>query len=219
MYQIIEVIILAAIAFLVISNLISSVGTVEEDDSKLNQKSRRNNDAIKDVTNTLKNAEQEGFNKNKNFNYEEIKKYFSESLTKDEISNINSILNSEDINISPEKFLNGAKSAFKMIIEELRNINNTDNLIDSEVLSNLIDKRYINQFIDSVSSRNYKNIDLQNIKCLISDSYSFSRSVFVNVSFFLNDDLSSEDWTLQKSPHNSSNIWVLSNITTANISK
>jgi predicted lipid-binding transport protein (Tim44 family) len=213
MYQIIEVIILAAIAFLVISNLISSVGTVEEDDPALNQKSRKNGGTIKDVTNTLKNAEQEGFNKNKNFNYEEIKKYFSESLTKDEISNINSILSSSDIGMSPEKFLNGAKSAFKMIIEEVRNTNNIDN--NNEVLSNLIDKRYINQFIDSISSRNYKNIDLQNIKCLISDSYSFSRSLFVNVSFFLNNDLSVEEWTLQKSPHNSSNIWVLSNITTA----
>lgn len=211
MYQIIEVIVLAAIAFLIISNFISSVGTVDDDDPALKQGQMRNSGSIKDVTNTILNGAQEGPSNDRKFNYEEVKKYFSDSLTKEEVLNINSTLGSIDVNMSPEKFLKCADSAFKMIINEIRNAKiNLDS--NNETLSNLIDKRYINQFINLIDSKNYKKFDLQNTKCLISDSYSFSRSIFINVSFSCSDGLLLEEWTFQKTPHSLSNIWVLSNI-------
>lgn len=211
--QLIELIIFAAVAFFIISKLISVLGTTTEDDPARQKKSYFGEPAgLKDVT----GAEKKGYKEGKiiNASFTDIKnrinlKGLIVPENKDSITEGLKQVNARIPSFSPDKFLKGAKLAFKMIIEKAVNNNSTD-------LGELIDKRYMKAFQDfAFSYGNYQPSATLNVQ--ISEIYMFGNNAFVKVVFTgenITDKISNlyEEWTFTKSLLSSGPEWYLSNI-------
>lgn len=204
--QIIEIIFLAAIAFIIISKFISLLGTTNEDDPAKNRSFFGEASGMKDVTDSGISEESV---KKKKAGIKSIIKIAQKIKKQDQAS-------SEELKavfaifprFNPEKFLSGAKGAFSMIIEAL-------NAKDLEAIEELVDKRFIDQIknMSNVYGKPSKN----EIEASITDSYSLGQSVYVKVLFKGKDITSKvkslkEEWVFTKNVGQSGPDWYLSNI-------
>jgi len=211
--QIVELLVFAFIAFLIINKLIATLGTTSDEDPAKHSSYFGETKELKDVTATARNARNGKniinvkFNKAKTPNEDELR----DAIVAENYSNI--LDNCTELyknfpSFNFVKFLRSTKMAFGMIIESY--INNSSNL------DNLVDKRYIEQF-KSIAS-NYGNI-LNNdaLAARVSDLYMFGNNVFIKV-LFTGENVTSkinnlkEEWTFTKSLIQSGNDWHLTNI-------
>ena len=212
--QLIELIIFAAIAFFIISKLISVLGTTTEDDPARQKKSYFGEPSgLKDVT----GEEKKGYKGGKiiNASFTDLKnrinlKGLIVPENKDSINEGLKQVSSRIPAFSLDKFLKGAKMAFKVIVEKADNDNDTD-------LVELIDKRYIKAFQEFAPSYgNYQPSAALNAQ--VSEIYMFGNNAFVKVIFTgdnVTDKISNlhEEWTFTKNLLSSYGPeWYLSNI-------
>lgn len=204
--QFLELLILAGIAFAIISKLISVLGATE--DRSENRESVFGEPGakgvLKDVTSTGQfsspNKAMIVVNESENQfivqeNAESVKKMLLEVKLRMPTFNI-------------FKFLRAAKSAFYMIIEAAEKNNN-------EELALLIDKRYLQEFELVAAGYGAVN-DPINLEAKIADIYTFGNNVFIKVLFSglnITGKIAklTEEWTFSKRLDNTPN-WYLSNV-------
>lgn len=209
--QLIELIIFAGIAFVIINKLISTLGTTYEDDHNKKKSFFGEKISLKDVTATASESSiqssilRTNFIRKSSIDLQNLIVKENELAVKQGLIEVMSKVPSFDIN----KFLKGAKSAFSMIIDA---VNKND---DDEVIE-LVDRRYIDQLKNIATS--YGQItSLEAIKMQISEIYMFGNNIFIKILFMGEDVLSKQknlhdEWTFTKSTINSSPNWYLSNI-------
>lgn len=193
--QMIELLVLAAIAFLVISKLLSILGTTDEEDKTRKTRSFFGEPGgLKDVTGTA--PESSNHNAGKVIEFPK-KEYAGDDVTNAIISKI-----AEKIpDFDPEKFLRNSKKAVIMIIDAL-------NKNDKASLEELVDKRFISA-IESFS-QDYKEINQDKIIASFKDSYSFGNSVYVKL--LLKAPKFEESWVFTRNVNQTGPAWHLSNI-------
>ena len=208
--QILELIIFAGIAFVIINKLISALGTTSKDDSARSRGFFGEGDNnLKDVTYTAKPLDI-------------LKPRFFKSVNKIDLKNLVLPENKEAVekglqevmsripSFNIERFVNGACGAFRMIIESaLKN--------EEQQLEELVDKRYIDHFKTIIT--NYGNLTRNADKLLahVSEIYMFGNNIFIKVLFSGNNIASKikdlhEEWTFSKSTLSSDPAWFLTNI-------
>lgn len=204
--QIIEIILLAGIAFFIISKFISLLGTTNEDDPAKNRSFFGEPASLKDVTDSVpadleKRKRKDGLKSIIKI-AQKIKK--QDQQNSEELQAVFGIFP----NFNPEKFLIGAKGAFVMIIDALANK-------DLETIEALVDKR----FIDQVKNMHdvYGKFAKGEVDASIKDSYSLGQSVYVKVLFKGKNITSKvksmkEEWVFTKNVGQSGPDWYLSNI-------
>lgn len=199
--QIIEVLIFAAIAFFIISRLISIIGTSDEDNQM--RKSRfGERSSLKDVTEIGQDWSPEFGSTRKNSEIFINKKLLSDPNDKNLISQIQEIY-FKDEKFSLEKFVKNASRAWRMILESLKDS-------DNQMLEELVDKR----FIDLLKERSdyYEQINLKSTPDVkISDVTFFGNNIMIKCIFNIQDK-EFEEWTFSKTIYQNSPIWYLSNI-------
>lgn len=201
--QLIELLMFAGIAFILINRLISMLGTTDEDDPARRGSIFGESGNLKDVTtSSLEKAVDVKAIKNVTCNASddiivlENKDNIMQALYK-----ISDLL----VGFSPEKFVKGAGSVFKMIVKALIEH-------DQKVITELVDKRYINQIPET--TERYKHLkNLNTITAKIADVLTFGNSIIIKVLFASKDKQNSfkEEWTFQKSLLNNSPDWYLTN--------
>ncbi len=198
--QLIELIIFAGIAVLIIGKFLGSLGSYDEDDPVRKNYFGQNNSKIKDVTNRNQKPVQ----------IIELSKYISNNDIMDS-SNITKIregiVQIEDrigAQLDLQGFIKKAKIAFEMILNSIKTSNN-------KTLTELVDKRFLARLEDEKSI--YYNLDYKtNMKSIISDAYIFGNNCFIKIKVS-NSDLSfNEEWVFTKSTQDNTKIWYLSNI-------
>ena len=207
--QIVELLVFAGIAFLIISKLISVLGTTSDEDPTKNSSYFGEPSELKDVTENkekTRNIIDVQFRQNRTLNQDELRALIVEANFTQVFDNYSALYQKlPSLNLS--KFLHSTKLAFGMIID----VNATD-----EHLDKLIDKRYIEQFRTIISSYgsflNPKKLDTK-----ISDLCMFGNSVFIKILFTGHNITSqienlNEEWTFTKSLIKSGNDWYLTNI-------
>lgn len=207
--QLIELLVFAGIAFIIITKLISVLGTTSDDE--YNKKSFFGEKSLKDVTNnsSLDNVIEVDF-----LNSVKSKPSvddFSELVVKENRENI--IKGLIDIqkripSFELGKFLRAAKVAFQMIIDSA--------IKDSEDLTHLVDKRYL-EIIQSTISNYGKILKISNLEAKVSEIYMFGNNAFVKILFTGKDITDkvqnlNEEWVFSKSLINPGVDWYLSNI-------
>ncbi|RTK92724.1 MAG: hypothetical protein EKK61_02925 [Rickettsiales bacterium] len=209
--QLIELIIFAAIAFVIINKLISILGTTYEDDHNNKKSFFGEKTSFKDVTATgsassiQSNILKPNFIRKNSIELKDLVVKEHELAVKEGLIELMSKVPSFDIN----KFLKGAKSAFSMIIDAV-------NKNDDDAVIELVDKRYIDQLKNIAIS--YGQItSLDAIQMQISEVYMFGNNIFIKILFIGENVLSKQknlhdEWTFTKSNINSSPNWYLSNI-------
>lgn len=199
--QVIEVLIFAAIAFFIISRLISIIGTSDEDNQM--RKSRfGERSSLKDVTEIGQDWSPEFGSTRKNSEIFINKKLLSDPNDKNLISQIQEIY-FKDEKFSLEKFVKNASRAWRMILESLKDS-------DNQMLEELVDKR----FIDLLKERSdyYEQINLKSTPDVkISDVTFFGNNIMIKCIFNIQDK-EFEEWTFSKTIYQNSPIWYLSNI-------
>jgi predicted lipid-binding transport protein (Tim44 family) len=207
--HIFELLFFAVVAFLIISKLIATLGATNEEDTTRYKSFFGEKSAIKDVTDTIIRS---------NDNQQEVR---PNPLSNENIDDVIDINNKENIlknlatlqsrlpNFSPSKFLRGAKTAFKMIIDAGTNK-------DDKLLGALVDKRYLEQF-GGFSDSYGKISKIENLQGKISDLYMFGNNVFIKILFAGNDIFSNnktlnQEWTFIRSLIVPSPDWHLTNI-------
>ncbi len=198
--QMIEVLVLAGIAFLIISKLISILGVTDEDDP-----ARRASGSffgepkgMKDVT-----GETEAVKKNNIVSISKRLKKLDE-----EADDMLKAVMEKFPDFELDKFLSGAKGAFEMIIEAMHNK-------DTKTLQELVDKRFIRQIEEMADS--YGKFKSGALKASCVDSYSFGHGVYVKVLFDGKNITSNtkhlkEAWVFTKNVAQTGPEWYLSNI-------
>lgn len=194
--QIIELVIFAAIAFFIISKLISVLGT-SDDDSRYGEPS-----GLKDVTGSSKNWAESvkiaGLVKN-------IAKFDTNILANPKDRGLASAvieIESKIDKFKPEVFIKNSVKAFSMIIEALSSKNYSH-------IEELVDKRYIETLLENASK--YETLDLSSkIEAKISDVTFFGNNVMIRV-IFSHVNLK-EEWTFLRNINQDMPIWYLSNI-------
>lgn len=196
----VELLVFAAVAFLVISKLISTLGSTYEDEAAKRQSFfGEPKNELKDVTTTA-NA------KNNTYYYDDSNSLKGLLLEKNQEEIIRGFieLKNKFPQFKPDKFLRNAKVAFQMIIEAKE-----DNL------ELLIDKRYIEKF--KSLNLNYVNINLASLCAYISEIYMFGNNAFIKILFcgknvVSNIEYFNEEWTFSRSLIQKGNDWYLTNI-------
>lgn len=205
--QIIELLILAGVAFFIINKLISKLGTT--DDELQEQRSYFGEfNILQDVTNTGRSkkgpqidnesyADEESIELNKlcvEENLVSIQKGFAD------IKNY--------IAFSETRFLSASKIAFQLIINA--------QIDDTVELSELIDQRYIEKY--KSRSKDYgKIINLDKLNARFSDVYMFGNNIFIKLLFTGSGVLEkienlNEEWTFSKRIDSNTPNWYLTNI-------
>ncbi len=198
--QLIEILFLAGIAFLIISKFISMLGTTDEDDPARSLGSNFGEPtSLKNVTGTAQ--EDERVVKILKLG-KKIKKLDGED------NKIFDAVLDKVPNFDPEKFINGAKSAFNMIITALHEK-------DLDTLEDLVDKRFLSQL--QTMEKLYGNIGSGKVKADCVDSYSFGNSIYVKVLFEGTNVTEKkknlkEEWVFTKNITQTGPDWYLSNI-------
>jgi predicted lipid-binding transport protein (Tim44 family) len=197
--QLIELLLFAGIAFVLINRLVSMLGTTEEDDPARKGSIFGEAGGLKDVT---------SYANNKSNNTKAIKdakmSVNEELIVAENKQQIMPML--DDIaeamgGFNLEKFVRGAKTVLKLVVKALKDQ-------DTKALSALVDKRYIEQIPDSRS----RYIDFKesiNIDAKVSEVLTFGNSVIIKV-LFLGKQFK-EEWTFQKSLLSNSPDWYLTN--------
>ena len=206
--QILELLLFAGVAFLIISRLIAILGSTSDDDpTKRASFFGEAQGGLKDVTNSVAQnlKELNQLTSGGNHDIDDL----TTAENKDNIINGLAYACSKMGNFNLRTFLNSAKAAFGMIIEASLNKDFND-------IQKLIDKRYIDQFI-SIASSYGKIKNLKTLKAKVSDIYTFGNTVFIKVLFSGKSIVSNisnfnEEWTFSKSFINSGPEWYLTNI-------
>ncbi|AFE52870.1 hypothetical protein MA5_03470 [Rickettsia prowazekii str. GvV257] len=206
--QIIELLIFAIIAFYIINKLITTLGSTSEEE-QIKNKSYFGEPVIKDVTySTVKDHKKV----ERNVSRTQDIKVFKDIIVE---NNINAVVDGiEQIHkrlysFDPVKFINNAKTAFQMIIEAAYKK-------DVKELSELIDKRYLEEFEKIIPS--YGDFfDSSALSAKYSEIYIFGNNIFIKLLFQGKnvvdkiEDLQ-EEWTFTRNANTKEVDWFLSNI-------
>lgn len=195
--QMIELLVFAAIAFFLINKLLSILGNTSESDQQ--EKSFFGEPfSMKDVTQKLVLLDKidPGYT-NKDIIDPKNKKHVLERLP---------IINSKLNNFDLAKFVKGSISAFSMLTK-------ADAKNDKELLDNLVDKRFIEEF--SNNAEKYSKYQLTNPDAKVTDLYLFGNNVFIKILFKDGSGTLQEIWTFTKNSNNAKLSWFLSNIEVA----
>jgi len=211
--QLIELVIFAAIAFFIISKLIATLGTTNDEKGTPRSGFFGEGPSIKDVTpapkapngNNFPGLLRPSFGKKTIPDLDDI-------IVKDNkdsiISGIEDVTNSL-ASFNAKNFIKGSKAAFKMILQAKDS--------DAE-LEDLIDKRYIEHFKSvALSYGSYNDDEHANLDAKISEIYMFGHNIFIKVLFDGKNITSKmnnihEEWTFTKSTLSSDASWHLTNI-------
>ena len=196
--QLLELIIFAGIAILVIAKLLSKLGSYSEDDPMKN-KNYFGEKPIKDVTSSI-NSEQKIVEISQYLNKQE---FLDKNNTNDILKGLQEIKEKLKNPIDLESFIKKSKIAFDLIIDSLLKD-------DQDTLSKLVDKRFITRLKQEKFL--YQNINKADIKILISEVYSFGNNCFIKIKLSNSDENFAENWVFNKSSLENTNIWYLSNI-------
>lgn len=191
--QMVEILILAIIAFLIISKLLSILGNTDEDDPIHKAGFFGEPGGLKDVT-----GKTEPVNKGKS-NVIPLKPLITYS-TDDKTNNIIMQIADKMPDFNPEKFIKGAKAAFQMVITALQEK-------DTKLLHELVDKR----FSEELLLKEYKkDLGQKEVEVNFEDAYSFGNSIYIKV--LINSNNFSEFWIFTRNINQSGPNWHLSNI-------
>jgi predicted lipid-binding transport protein (Tim44 family) len=194
--QLIELLLFAGIAFVLINRLVSMLGTTDEDDPMRKNTIFGEGKGLKDVTEYQSASKKEM----KTINATHIEDFIVEENKAAVISaleNIQGIYSSFNL----EKFIKGAKTVFKMIVKALKDQ-------DSKALNELVDKRYLEQ-IPQTRERYLNLAETSTINAKVSEVLTFGNSLIIKVLFTVNNF--KEEWTFQKSLLSESPDWFLTN--------
>lgn len=196
--HILELIIFAGIAFLIISKLISLLGSVDEDD-KARKKSYFgepnpnhtliSEPEIRDVTSISE----------KYSNFTNCIDNTNRDKIVDGIKDIESKITGFDL----VDFITNSKKAFIIIIDSLKKE-------DSRTIEQLVDKRFIPS-LNLCKGKYQKLLTNTQFVSTIMDTYSFGNACYITVKL---DDKKQfvENWTFLKSAQEGSNVWYLNSI-------
>ncbi len=205
--QLFELLILGGIAFLVISKLISTLGTTNEKDGDKEQSFFGESKGIKDVTSSV---QKDNIVYIHNYEAKADKEFSPEFMVAENAKDISAGISKIQSNISsfnPLSFIRNAKKAFRMIIEA--GINQ-----DQQALTDLVDKRYLERFSAIVQS--YVNFSSSvEPTARISEVYMFGNNAFIKVIFNAAVEATkslNEEWTFSRSLITPSPNWYLNNI-------
>ncbi len=207
--QLLELIIFAGIAFFIINKLISILGSTSSDDPAKNSSffGESLSKTLKDVTYTgSANILRPRFLKITRSDLKDLILAENKESVQKGLYEVFSKVPSFDV----ERFIKGAKSAFRMIIESA-----TQN--DDQQLEELVDKRYIDNF--KIIALNYGNLteNANNVSLQISEIYMFGNNIFIKL-LILGTDISDkikklhEEWTFSKTILNNDPTWYLTNV-------
>ena len=204
--QLIELAIFGIIAFLIINKLLSSLGSTREDDPANKQSFFGENGQIKDVT--AKTSVKDVVPSNNDRMKASLKDFILKGQEKEIQQGLEEALEKLP-NFNIKNFISGAKTAFKMILTAADKNN-------EEELKELVDKRYLNQFLQIASSYVGNNLN-DSVQAQISEIYTFGNNVFIKILFIgtnilKNNELFQEEWTFSKNSLESSPNWYLNNI-------
>ena len=194
--QIVELFIFAAIAFFIISKLISILGT-SDDDSRYGEPG-----GLKDVTHSTKDSPERVkiakiFKSASGFNTDILANPKDRGLA-------SAVQEIEDRieKFKPELFVKNSIKAFSMIMDAAASKN-------LEMIEELVDKRYIERFLEN--SNKYEKLNISgNIDAKISDVTFFGNNVMIRVIFSLASF--KEEWTFLRNTNQENSIWYLSNV-------
>ena len=188
-----EILFFAIISVVLINRLLSILGEIEEDDHGRKKKFTKDPldfaGSIIDVTDSTMPRNSSGMN------------LFADSELMKRIAKADRLLGGFVI----DDFLNGAKIAFKMLIE-------SGMKDDQKTSESLVDKRYFEEFMEEAKS--FVKWDYKKLAAEISDVNVFGNNVMVKVKFSSKDrDVVTEKfWTFSKSAIVAGPEWYLSNI-------
>lgn len=193
--QMVEILILAVIAFLIISKLLSVLGTTDEDDPAKKKAGSFFGEprGLKDVTGTVETVRPA----RKVIPLHDDIVFSDDSKVNDIIRQI--VEKMPDFN--PDKFLKGAKGAFKMVLEALSKN-------DEKSLAELVDKRFLIELGNK--AEHYTKISTEDITASFEDAYSFGNSIYVKV--VISGKKFKEFWVFTKNIHDAGPAWQLSNV-------
>lgn len=185
--QLLELIFLAGLALILFNRLISNLGV--NDEQNLEHKN-----VIKDVTNTTKVVDV-------NFDYSIVSHPNKYKNVTEGIAKIQ-----ENIpNFNPTSFLHKSRKAADMIIK-------ASAYNEKEALLELVDKRFVEEAISTVSA--YKVDFFDNFESKISNISSFGNSIFIEIVWKskTDDNFIEESWTFSRNFSSESPAWLLVNI-------
>ena len=191
--QMVEILILAVIAFLIISKLLSVLGTTDEDDPAKKQAGSFFGEprGLKDVTGTVETVGRKVIPLRANMVFSEDTK----------INDIITQIVEKMPTFNPEKFLKGAKGAFKMVLEALSKN-------DEKSLEELVDKRFLSELGNK--TEHYSVISASDITVAFEDAYSFGNSIYIKVA--MSGKKFKEFWVFTKNANDAGPGWKLSNV-------
>ena len=196
--QILELIIFAGIAFLIISKLISLLGSVDEDE-RAPKKSYfgelASNDGLMDEP---KVKDVSSFS-DKYFNFTN----FIDQDNREKIINGIRDIESKIYGFDVVDFIHKSKKAFIMIVTSVQQE-------DSKTIEQLVDKRFIND-LNSYREKYKKHLTNTQFESTIMDSYSFGHACYITVKIENKREFA-ENWTFSKSAQEKNNIWYLTSI-------
>ena len=207
--QLIELVIFAAIAFFVISKLISVLGSTSDDDPARGKSFFGESGSMKDVTSTTKEGAsilKPNFFKKKKY---DLKGMIVPENEDDIIEGLSDVAQKMPA-FNPSNFIKGAIVAFKMLIE-------AGFEKDQDVFEELVDKRYLEHFSNISSNYGKYTAKENDLDGKISEIYTFGNNVFVKMIFAGKNITSKvqefhEEWTFTKSVLSTGPAWQLSNI-------
>lgn len=212
--QLLELIIFAGIAIFLVSKLISILGTTSDDDPTKQHKSRSyfgeaRGSGAKEVESVVSTPSVSMPTKRPAHMDMHLNGLIVDEHKEDILKGLRGVLDKVP-SFTVEKFLKGAKMAFKVIIEAGTNENDAE-------LKELVDMRYIGHFKEMAQSYGQYQAENSEVSAKVSEIYMFGNNVFVKVLFAgknITDKIKSmhEEWTFTKNAYSEGPTWQLSNI-------
>lgn len=204
--QLIELLVFAAIAFLVISKLIATLGSTSSDEQPKQNSYFGENTSLKDVTHSIRkpNNQAEKAAPPKTVNLETLKGLIVEENQTLVLKGLAEVIGYLP-QFQPSNFLRNTKSAFKMILEA-----------SGPDLAQLVDKRYLEQSATIIAS--YGQLaNLANLEAKISEIYMFGNNILIKILFAGSNvttaiEYLTEEWTFSRNLRHSGSDWYLTNI-------
>lgn len=207
--HLIELVILSFITCILISKLIAILGNVDEEEVKRRQNTRSyfgEPSNLKDVTNTgatFSTAHDVRIKQRKYLDALKIDKIIAEESSEHIIAELEQ-LTQKMPGFDLTKFYDTAVNVIKIIIKSTQNI-------DHEVLSSLLDKRFIEPFKQMMHK--YNGVDTNgNLDVRISNIYALGNNYFIKMTVNIFALHCKEEWIFNKNISISSPRWYLSNI-------
>ncbi|MBL3284272.1 Tim44/TimA family protein [Rickettsiales endosymbiont of Paramecium tredecaurelia] len=183
--NLIELIIWASLALLLINKLISILGIQDEPElaHSLTQEEK-----IYDVNYDVKPKDAD-----------ESRDFFDQQNAQVILENYHALLQKQP-SFTMQKFLKGAYSVFKLMVQEHEK---------EEELMQLADKQVITKVKENLTQ--YTKLDLAQLQSKITEIYIFANKAYIRVCFWLKNDFNQE-WVFTKNLDAKGNDWHLSSI-------